>query len=73
MSNYNQVGQGRPDQKQQGDKLGAGQNPPPKPGQQADLPDQSDQKSRATHERGEEDASGGEEGLIHQLPGGEGG
>ncbi|MBN8968583.1 MAG: hypothetical protein J0G95_08995 [Rhizobiales bacterium] len=73
MSNYNQKGQGKPNQKQQGNKLGAGQNPPPKPGQQADLPDQSNQKSQAPDKQSKEDALSMEKGLIHQLPGGEGG
>jgi hypothetical protein len=69
MSNYNQEGQGKPDQKQQGNKLGAGQTPPPKPGQQNDLPDQSNlqQLKEKKNIRSEE------KGLIHQLPGGEGG
>lgn len=73
MSNYNQKGQGKPDQKQQGNKLGAGQNPLPKPGQQTDLPDQSNQKSQTPDQQRKEDAPGMEKGLIHQLPGGEGG
>lgn len=73
MSNYNQVGQGKLDQKQQGNTLGAGQNPPPKPGQQADLPDQSNQKSQTPDKQSKGDAAGTEKGLVHQLPGGEGG
>ena len=48
-SNYNQPGQGKQDPKgAQPARKGAGQNPPPKPGHQEKLPDQSnlqDQKS----------------------------
>ena len=73
MSNYNQVGQGRLDQKQQGNSLGAGQNPPAKPGHQADLPDRSNEKDHVSNKQGEADAPSVEQGLIHQPPGLEGG
>lgn len=73
MSNYNQVGQGKTDQKQQGNTLGAGQDPQPLPGGQAELPDQSDPKSRMSDERIKKDARGAEKGLVHQRPGLEGG
>lgn len=47
MSDYNQEGQGKQDSKgQQPAPKNAGQKPPSKPGQQEDLPDQSDQESR---------------------------
>jgi hypothetical protein len=47
MSDYNQEGQGKQDPKgHQPAQKGGGQTPPPKPGQQTDLPDQSDLKNR---------------------------
>jgi len=73
MSNYNQKGQGKPDQKQQGNSLGAGQKPAPKPGQQNDLPDESNLQEHAPDERKKENIRSPEKGLVHQLPGGEGG
>ena len=73
MSNYNQVGQGRPDQEQQGNRLGAGQSPSPQPGLQTELPDQSKQKSHSADELSGNSTPSLENGLPHQLPGGEGG
>ena len=73
MSNYNQVGQGKPDQEQQGNKLGAGQSPSPKPGLQTELPDQSNQNSQSADEPSGDSAPSLDNGLPHQLPGGEGG
>lgn len=54
MSNYNQEGQGKLNQKQQGNKQGAGQDPCPKPGQQAELLDDSNLQQHSPDERKED-------------------
>lgn len=74
MSNYNQTDQGQQNPRgHQPAQEGAGQNPPPKPGEQESLPDPSDRKSKMPDEPSHERAHGQEKGLIHQLPGGESG
>jgi len=73
MSNYNQEGQGKANQKQQGNEQGAGQNPAPKPGMQNELPDPSNLQQQSPDEQKKENVRSPEKGLIHQLPGGESG
>ena len=79
MSGYNQEDQGkRPLKERARGSQGTGQNPPPKPGQQEDLPDQElpdkDTLDGKTQEQLRKDNVQNEEkGLIHQLPGGESG
>ncbi|MBN9598602.1 MAG: hypothetical protein J0G28_02865 [Afipia sp.] len=74
MSDYNQKDQGKQNPKgHQPARKGGGQTPPPKPGQQNELPDQSNLQNQFADQQAQQTAPSGEKGLIHQLPGGESG
>lgn len=81
MSGYNQDNQGKQNPAgHDSHPQGTGQNPPPKPGQQDKLPDQShlarqkqNLSGRQQEQLWKENVEVEEKGLIHQLPGGESG
>lgn len=79
MSGYNQENQGKRHLKDhERDSQGAGQNPPPKPGQQEHLPgqefpDQETLDGKTQEKLRKDNVQNEEKGLIHQLPGGESG
>jgi hypothetical protein len=73
MSNYNQPDQGKPDQHQQGNELGEGQDPAPKPGAQTDLPDQTNKKIEIPDDPESVDKNPPDKVRLYDFPGGESG
>ncbi|GAA3850121.1 hypothetical protein AFIC_001123 [[Pseudomonas] carboxydohydrogena] len=74
MSGYNQEDQGkRPLKDHERGSQGAGQNPPPKPGQQEELPDKDILDGKTQEQLRKDNVANEEKGLIRQLPGGESG